>query len=205
MKIALWRSLGLWCIAADAQTYFVNTNLPSFQASATTNPPSPVLSAGAWVSNPTWDQCASLGWCQVTAYQQPLSNYTPVLYFWSNSGPAQVGVYISSQFNNSSNIVSQWLAIPGFMASVSNFYALIHPYTGPYYTGAVVNAANTIGWIFGETRTNAAFTLSNINDAHFCFDYAATLNNAPGNPGGTTATFPWALWWMAATNGYPLQ
>ena len=192
------------CLRSNAQIgWFVNTNLGIGSLSPSL-PTSAVIGTGN-VLNPSLSQLAPIGWCNVTAYQNPASNYTATAWSFSNSAPASVGIYITSSINNSSNIVSQWLAIPGFMQSVSNYYSLIHPYTGSAYTGSVVNVANTLGWILGESRTNSAFTLSNLNDAHWCMDYSQVLNGAPGNPVGTTATFPWGLWWMAETNGYPLQ
>jgi hypothetical protein len=187
--------------AAGAQS-FVNTNL--WPPAVTANLPGYIQQPWGtdWITN--WTKLSTAGWCIVDLVQAAPSNYTILGQTFSNTAPAHVAIIITNSVNDSSNIVSQWLAIPGFMPAVSNYYTLIHAYTGSSYTGAVVNTFNTLGWVFGESRTNSSFTLSNLNDAHWCYDYSSTLINAPGNLGGTTATFPWGLWWCLSTNG-PIQ
>ena len=208
MKLAILPLLGLLEASALGQTYFVNTN--TLPPAPTTNPPSVAIVNGIAYGNPSWDQVAPLGWCMVTAYQQPPSNYTAAAWWYSNSGPASVGVYIASQANNSSNLLQQLIGA-GVDVAATNYYSLISPYTGAYYTSAVATAQTELTWVQSQMatnnawRTNASFATSNLLQVMLINTYIPTLVNAPGNKGGTTASF-WKggdgeLLWRYWTNG----
>jgi hypothetical protein len=199
----LFASLNLWwALGASAQQWYVQTNIGV--DSITTNLPwSLVLSNRTLINYPDFTNFAPFGWCKITEYQQPASNYTATSWTFSNSGPASVGIYIDGQYNNNSNIIAQWT--PSFMSNVLTYVNMLTPWVGSNYSQAVTTPATSSAWVAEQMRTNSAnFTVSNAVQVIVAINIAGDIVRARGNSGGTTATFPWWLWWRVMTNGYPL-
>jgi hypothetical protein len=183
--------------------WYVNTNAGVSSLSGTL--PTPALVNGIWMGNPPLSALAPSGWCVVTAYQLPSSNYTATAWTFSNSAPASVGIYVASQVNNSSNILSQWT--PTLMTNVAIYVTLLSKYIPGNITNvynAVVTPTLAWNWVGGEELTNSAnFSLSNTLDVIQAEAQAQFLIAAPGNVGGTTASFRWDLYQVWKTNGTP--